>query len=456
MKVTFVNPSMTGTPTRGALEPLVFAELAALTPPGVERALYDQCVEPVAYDDPTDLVAITASTFTARSAYRIAREYRRRGVPVVMGGHHPTLRSGEALRHADAVMIGEAEDLWSRILDDAAAGRLRRAYRGRPSSLAGLAFDRSVYAAKRYQPLGLVQFGRGCRHRCDFCSIPPFSGDTRRQRPVREVAAEIETLGQKNLFFVDDNLHVGAEGTRALVDAIRPLGVRWSCQASIDFAADPALVRSMARAGCFGVLVGFETLAREGLASMGKAFNRGLDHYEPLVRRLHEAGILVYGTFVVGYDHDGPDAYERILEFAERSKLFLAAFNLLTPIPRTGVYQRMRREGRLLSDAWWLDPATRFARPVLRPAGMTCEEMEEGSRRARRRFYGWRSILSRGLRTPSNWRAAWRLPLWLAFNVVYRREAFRLQAAPLGGPDPLEPLFAAGAPEGGGGPPAAA
>lgn len=456
MRVTFVNPSLTGGRARGALEPLAFAALAGVTPPEVERRVVDECVEPADLDAPADLVALTASTFTARRAYQLARGYRARGVPVVMGGYHPTLRPHEALRFADAVMVGEAEELWPRILEDARAGRLRRVYRGRPSSLAGLRFDRSVYAGKRYQPLALVQFGRGCRFRCDFCSIPPFFGDTRRQRPIREVAAEIEALGRRTLFFVDDNLHVGSEGTRALVDALRPLGVRWSCQASVDFAQDEELVRRMARSGCFAVLVGFEALRRDVLDRMGKGFNRGRAHYEALVRRLHDHGILVYGTFVVGYD-DGPEALDEILEFAESSRLFLAAFNLLTPIPGTPAYDRLRAEGRLVAERWWLDPATRFARPVVRPPGGDLDALEARCRDVRRRFYGWRGIAARALGTPANRRRPWRLPFWLAVNAVYRREAFRLQSRPFGDPEDLTPLVAPGAaPAGGAAPPGAA
>ncbi len=455
MRVTFVNPSLTGGRARGALEPLAFAALAAVTPPDVERRVLDECVEPVDLDAPTDLVALTASTFTARRAYQLARGFRARGVRVVMGGYHPTLRPAEALRFADAVMIGEAEELWPRIVADARAGRLRRVYRGRPRSLAGLRFDRSAYAGKRYQPLALVQFGRGCRFQCDFCSIPPFFGSTRRQRPVREVAAEIEALDRRHLFFVDDNLHVGNEGTGELVDALRPLGVRWSCQASLDFARDDDLVRRMARSGCFAVLVGFEALRRDVLDRMGKGFNRGRAHYEALVRRLHDAGILVYGTFVVGYD-DGPEALDEILDFAESARLFLAAFNLLTPIPGTPAYGRLRAEGRLVAERWWLDPGTRFARPVVRPPGGDLDALEDRCRAVRRRYYGWRGIAARALGTPVNRRRPWRLPFWLAVNAVYRREAFRLQSRPFGDPEDLTPLIAPAAGGAGGPTPPAA
>jgi len=452
VRVTFVNPSLTAGRARGPLEPLAFAALAGLTPPDVERVLYDECVEEVPLDEPTDLVAITASTFTARRAYQLAREYRRRGVPVVMGGHHPTLRPHEALAFADAVVAGEAETTWPRVLEDAAAGRLRRWYHGRPSSLAGLRFDRSVYLGKPYKDLALVQFGRGCRFQCDFCSIPPFHAGTRRQRPIAEVVAEIEALGRRHLFFVDDNLHVGGEGTRALVDAIAPLRLRWACQASLDFALDEDLVRRMARSGCFGVLVGFESLRPDALVRMGKGFNRGRAHYQAVLRRLHDAGILVYGTFVVG-EQDGPEVLDEILDFAERSHLFLAAFNLLTPTPGTAAYARARASGRLLSEAWWLDPATRFARPVFRPPDGDVDALEARCRAVRRRFYGYRSIVRRALGTLSNRRAPWRLPLYLAFNLVYRREALRLQSRPLGDPEDLSPLLVPAAPAAGGAPP---
>jgi radical SAM superfamily enzyme YgiQ (UPF0313 family) len=448
VKVTFINPSMTGRRTAGPFEPLTFAALAAVTPPDVERVLYDECVEPLPLDEATGLVGLSVSTWTARRAYQIARHYRARGVPVVMGGYHPTLAPREALGFADAIVLGEAEAAWPRVVADARAGRLRRIYRSPNRSLDGLRFDRSLFDGKPYQPIRLVQFGRGCRFRCDFCAIPRFFQERRLQRPVREVIEEIEGLGRGHLFFVDDNLHVGTEGTSRLLDELVPLRRRWTCQASLDVAEDPALVRRLARAGCFAVLIGFESLEPRTLSTMGKTWHRGRAHYEALARRLLDAGILVYGTFVLGYDSDTPAVVEGCLEFAERARLFLAAFNLLTPLPGTPIHARLRAEGRLIGDPWWLDPATRFGRSVFRPAGMTKGEFEDGVHAIRTRFYGVRGILRRAAATPGLWRSPRRMGLYLAASFIYRREVHRLLDAPLGDPDDSAPLTPAACPGG--------
>src|SRR5262249_53859217 len=183
------------------MEPLAAAVLAGSTPPDVEVRFYDDRMEAIPYEEPTDLVALTVETYTARRAYQIASRFRRRGVPVVMGGYHPTFLPEEALGYADAVAVGDAEGLWEQIVRDAQAGQLRRLYRqARQPTLDGLQLDRSIFRGKRYAPLGLVQYGRGCRFACDFCSIHAFYGTSLRQRPVAEVVAEIAALGCRHVF----------------------------------------------------------------------------------------------------------------------------------------------------------------------------------------------------------------------------------------------------------------
>jgi radical SAM superfamily enzyme YgiQ (UPF0313 family) len=439
MKISFINPSMTGERTRGRFEPLTFAALAGATPAGVERVLFDECLRPIPVEEPTDLAAISVSTMTARRAYQLAAQYHRRGVPVVLGGYQPTLFPQEALRFADAIIIGEAERVWPRVVEDFRTGRPQRVYREPCLSLEGLRYDRTIFAGKRYQPIRLVQFGRGCLYDCDFCVIPRFFEKRWTHRPVGEVADEVGGLGRAHIFFVDDNLYAGHDAFRELLAALTPLRVRWTCQASLDIASDPELVRRMAQAGCFSVLIGFESLAQDTLTRMNKGWHRGRSQYEDAVRRLDGEGILVYGTFVLGYDEDSPGIIDACLEFAERSRLFLAAFNLLMPLPGTGVYQRLLDQGRLIGDPWWLDPATRFCKPVFEPLGMTSEELRQGAHRIRSRFYGLPGILTRALKTPSVRSSLWRFPLYLAANLVYRREVRRLDERPYGDPgDPNE------------------
>ncbi|MCB0161884.1 MAG: cobalamin-dependent protein, partial [Caldilineaceae bacterium] len=235
MRIAFIRPSMTGARSRDAMEPLVFAILAALTPRDVETVLYDERLESIPFDAPTDLAAITVETYTARRAYQIADAYRARGVPVVMGGYHPTFLPDEALRHADAVVIGDADGIWPDVVRDAARGRLHARYQqDELPPLDRIRPDRHIFAGKRYAPAALVQYGRGCRYACEFCSIRAFYGSNLRQRPVDEVVAEIRAAGQKHVFLVDDNIFVDVPKAKELFAALIPLGIRWSCQVSID------------------------------------------------------------------------------------------------------------------------------------------------------------------------------------------------------------------------------
>lgn len=416
------------------MTPLAFGILAARTPREIECVLYDERLEPVPFDAPVDLVALTVETFTARRAYQIAAAYRERGVPVVMGGYHPTLAPEETQQHADAIVIGDAEGQWERVLADAKARRLQRVYRGEPRrSLSDVRIDRRLFAGKRYAPISLAQFGRGCRFVCDFCSIRAFYGDQLRQRPAAAMIEELTRLPKRRpLFFVDDNLFSQREALEALLRSMIPLGLRWCCQITLDVARDERLLDLLAKAGCILVLIGFETLSNANLRQMHKPWNRVGGDYAQVVRRFHERGIMVYGTFVFGYDHDSSDAFEAITEFALDARLCIANFNPLTPTPGTTLYARLQREGRMLYERWWLDPAYRFGRTTFRPIGMTPRELEEGCYAARRRFYAHSSILRRALGGPGLLRDPFRLGVMLLANWISRKEIARKRGTPLG------------------------
>ncbi len=344
VRITLIRPNLCAKRSADAMEPLGLAILKALTSPDVEVACFDDRIEEIDFDDPTDLIGLTVETGTARRAYQIAAEYRRRGVPVVMGGYHPTLLPEEAGQHADAIVIGDAEGAWERVVEDAARGRLRNSYSSPTAdgALTGPAPDRGLYSGKRYAPVSLFQYGRGCRFNCDFCSIRAFYGSNLRQRPVADLVAEIEAVAPRHIFFVDDNLFVDAARSRELFEALVPLGIRWSCQVSIDATRDPALVRLMAKSGCLSALIGFESLDERNLQQMKKRWNLKWTDYATAIEVLRDAGILIYGTFILGYDHDTADAFDVTLDFALRHKLFLANFNPLTPTPGTPLYDRLR------------------------------------------------------------------------------------------------------------------
>jgi radical SAM superfamily enzyme YgiQ (UPF0313 family) len=443
VKVSFVRPNLYPLRSRDAMEPLCFAFMKGLTPPDVETALYDERLEDIPFDEPTDLVAITVETYTARRSYQIANEFRRRGVRVVMGGFHPTFLPEEALSYADAVVQGDAEGVWGRVISDARRGRLARTYAssGFPS-LDGVEPDRSVFRGKRYSPLSLVQFGRGCRFNCDFCSIRAFYGGCVRRRPVRQVVREIERQPHRHIFFVDDNLFSDREHTKALFEALVPLRITWSCQVSIDVVRDPELVDLMRRSGCISALIGFESLDPRNLSQMRKGWNLKWTDYSTAVRRLQDAGIMVYGTFVFGYDADTADAFDPAVEFCIEHKFLLANFNPLTPTPKAPLYDRLEKEGRLIYDRWWMDRRFRYGDATFHPRSMTASELTEGCYRARTRFNTASSMLRRLLEPRTNLRSPSRVGVYLLSNLVSRHEIHCKQGRHLGAEAPLAPLGA--------------
>lgn len=432
MRIALVRPSMSGVPAGDAMQPLALALLAALTPPGVEVVVHDELVEPLPDLPDADAVALTVETFAARRAYELADAWRARGVPVIMGGYHPSMCPDEAAEHADAVVVGEAEDTWPRVLADLAAGRLAPRYDSTCDvPLDGVRFDFSVLAGKRYAPLGLVQFGRGCRYACDFCSIHAFHGALVRHRPVAEVVAEIAARPEKMLFFVDDNLYADRDAARELLAALVPLRRRWACQISMDAADDPALLRLLHAAGCRVVIVGFESTSPDVLRRIGKGANLGSD-YERVIAAFYAAHLMIYGTFVVGYDADTSATAPAASAFARRHRFAIANFNPLMPMPGTRLYDRLAAEGRLTHDRWWLDPGYRYGDAMLTPAGMTAAELTASCRDARFAFNTRACIARRLLHPAANAHGVGNAAVYLAANVVSRREIHAKQGRALG------------------------
>ncbi|MFO0584000.1 MAG: radical SAM protein [Anaeromyxobacter sp.] len=438
MRVSFVQPCIGRRPGERYLrswqmEPLQLAVLAALTPRDVEVVLHDDRMEEIPYDAPTDLVAISVETYTARRAYQIASAYRRRGVPVVMGGFHAMLQPEEVARYADSAVVGEAELLWPRVVDDWRHGRGERVYRAasRPA-LRGVRPDRTLYRGRRYLPIGLVESGRGCPYHCEFCAVQSAYGQSRTARPVDEVVADVAAAWAERplVFLVDDNVTADLAGSRELLDGLATVRAPWISQCSIHAALDEDLVARMARSGCQGVLVGLETTDPEVLRAMGKTFNGG-DRVARALANLRRHRIAVYGTFVAGYEQDGPDAFAPSLALAKESGMFLAAFAHLTPFPGTPLHDRLAREGRLLFDRWWLDPAYRFGQVAYRPVRMSPEALRSACLDARRDFYSWRSTAAR-LLAPGNRATLRRAAGYLFANVMHHDEIALRDGHPLG------------------------
>jgi len=432
-KLTLIRPNMGNYRAKDALTPLAMGILAALTPDDIEISFYDDRIEEIPSDDMPDMVALSVETFTAKRSYDIAKSYRQKGVLVVMGGYHPTLLPDEVSKYADVVVIGDAEGVWEEIIKDFKKGSLKSIYSGgNKKSLAEYKIDRSIFKEKKYLPVELIQFSRGCRYSCDFCSIDSFYQRNVRLRPIESIVVEIKTLNRKQLiFFVDDNLFSSKESLYELLDAIEPLKIRWSCQITIDVARDDELLDRLVASGCVIVLIGFESLVDENLKQMGKNWNKKSGDYLDVIKKFHNRGISVYGTFIFGYDYDTLDVIKESVNFAKNAKLEIANFNPLTPTPGTELYKRLEEEGRLIYKEWWIDPNYHYGDPIFNTALIDSDTFSQSCFEARKNFYSWGSIFHRIIFSKLLFKP-FQFLMVLIVNVVSKKEVVSKQNRVLG------------------------
>jgi radical SAM superfamily enzyme YgiQ (UPF0313 family) len=403
-----VNPARTGLTINESsrFPPIGLGIVAALTPGDWEVTLVDENWEPFQYQE-ADLVGITAFTASAYRAYQIASLYRKRGVRVVMGGIHALMCVEEALQYVDAVVVGEAETNWPRLIDDFEAGELQRVYRAELSDLIGLPQPRRDLFHPGYR-FASVQTSRGCPMDCEFCSVTAFNGRRYRRRPVEEVLDELETIPKKLLFFVDDNIiGYGSRGRTESLALFKGMVARgidkwWFCQASLNFADDEEVLAWAGRAGCKMVFLGLEAEEEDGLAEVNKSLNlqRGVDAYERAFQRIHQAGIAVLGAFIFGMDSDTPEKLSRRTEYMIRSGVDVMQTTYLTPLPGTRLFDILQREGRLLYDDYPRDwEHYDMTEVVFRPKRMTPDDLADSMRIANKRMYGIPVLLRKVFRT---------------------------------------------------------
>jgi len=380
--------------------------LAALTPKGVQVDLVDDRLMPIPYHRAYDLVGITCTCGTADRAYEIAGEFRSRGVPVVMGGSHPSIHPEEVMEHADAVVVGEAESVWAEVLEDARGKCLKRRYQaGGFHNLTGLPRPRlELMDLRRYRGKIIpTQATRGCPHHCAFCEVPLIYGHTYRRRPpgevIDEIKANVSLTGIKNIYFVDDNLTGHREYAKDLFRALMPLRVRWGCMWTINTSRDEELLDLAKQSGCNHVNIGIENICPESISSIEKVQN-SVKEYERLLGRLRERGIFFSLNFMFGLDGDHKEIFAETLAFLERVKAPMAFFNVATPRWGTPIWHQLRQEGRLHSqDAEkCLDIVCNFS-----PKHMSPEECEEGVWNCYQKFYSFPSICRRLLMPPSKY-----------------------------------------------------
>ena len=391
------------------LPPLGLLQLASLTPTNWEVALIDENEHRLDFDTPTDLVALTAMTTLAPRAYSIAREYKKRGVPVIMGGIHASILPDEALKHVDSVVIGEADEIWPTILSDFNSENLKKIYKveQRPN-LASLPQPSRIIPRYAYYPLAkvpLIQTSRGCPFGCDFCSVSNFNGKRIRHRPVEQVIENIKrfTHNQNPLrryfIFTDDNIVADVKYAAKLFKELIPLRVRWLSQADIRIALDKDLLKLAVASGLSTAFIGFESINKETLAreiSRVKAHWSG--SYEEGIRRLIKAGVGIEGAFIFGLDNQDANIFKRTVDWAIKNHIAAAQFTTLTPFPGTKLFERLKREKRITArsvDGNYDWEKFNAFEVVFQPAKMNAEALQSGVTWAYKAFYSHKATFQR-------------------------------------------------------------
>jgi radical SAM superfamily enzyme YgiQ (UPF0313 family) len=372
---------------------LTLTTLAALTPPEVEVNITDENVDPIDFEEEVDMVWVTGMIMHAPRAYEIARRFRERGIPVVMGGPHASSLPLEAKEHVDAVVIGEAENVWADVIGDVKNGCLKPFYKAEVFySMERMPQPRiDLLRRDAYMTVNCVQTTRGCPHQCDFCHVTHFFGKTYRCRPVDEVIREVERLQGDFIVFIDDNIAGNRPFAKELFTRLKPLKKKWASQASMTLTRDPELLKLAAESGCVSLFVGVESLSPENLKEVNKSFNRSYQ-FEEALKALHDHDIMIIAGFIFGLDHDDEGVFERTLRFCERNRIELPSFFILTPLPGTTLFQRIESEGRLLHKDW---AKYNGATVVHRPRLMTEETLQHGFHWACKEAYSWGSIVKR-------------------------------------------------------------
>lgn len=402
MKVLFVLPAIGKKKGEKYLktwlmEPLTIAVLNSLLPKEYEREFFDDRIEGINYETDADVVMITVETYTAKRAYFIASEFRKRGKKVILGGYHVTLIPEETECYADSIIVGNADGIIGDVISDLEGGCLKKRYEG--GACIGYKMpDRSIYAdkMKKYLPISLVETGRGCYHNCEFCSIAGYYKSCYIHRDVADIIAEIKQCKHKVFFFVDDSILSDKSFARELFCELKKLNIIWTTQITLDIARDDELLRLMKESGCEMVLIGFESIEADNLKQMNKEWTQRLGERDALIEKIHDTGISIYASFVFGFDSDSEETFRNTLAFCEKHQFFVIALNHLLIFPSTKTYEHFKSEQRLISEKWWLESGYTFGTVTFSPKNITPEHLRACCRNYRKEYFSFKSIFKRG------------------------------------------------------------